>query len=109
MAMRVPSCSLPRYHVCCRVTGSGTGSTVAAGQQLQVAAAFQDAYFNAVTDAAQLQGQNLSLAYTGLISGGVPMVVQQGGDLRYGQDLYCLLELSDLSMFSLVRDSAATS
>ena len=66
----------------CRVTGTGTSSTLEAGQKLQVTATFRDAFLNAVVDAAQLQGTTLELAYTGPVSGVVPLTVQQIGGLR---------------------------
>ena len=64
------------------MTGTGTSSTLEAGQKLQVTATFQDAFLNAVVDAALLQGTTLELAYTGPVSGVVPLTVQQIGGLR---------------------------
>ena len=66
----------------CRVTGSATGSTAEAGQQLEVSATFQDAFLNPVTEAAQLQGQALSLVIAGPVSSTQALTVQQAGGLR---------------------------
>ena len=66
----------------CRVTGSATGSTAEAGQQLQVSATFLDAFLNPITEAAQLQGQTLSLVIAGPVSSTQTLTVQQVGGLR---------------------------
>ena len=85
----------------CRVSGSATASTAAAGQELQLQVSFRDAFLNAVQDAADVQAQNASLAYSGPASGSVALKASDAGGSRCACWLLCSLHGVSMHALSL--------